>query len=140
MATTPEGRIKAKLDRMLKAEGVWFYSPQAGPFGVAGIPDRVAIVTGQFVGIECKADKTKKPTALQLKCMGDIEAAGGKCFVVYDDETIEIVREYIRARNSKGQGVGAEAEASGAGAGDDTDRQGDLFSWAAARGGAAQAG
>lgn len=129
MATTPEGRIKAKLDRMLKAEGVWFYSPQAGPFGVAGIPDRVAIITGQFVGIECKADKTKKPTALQLKCMRDIEAAGGKCFVVYDDETIEIVRNYIRACNSKGQGAGAEAEASGAGAGNGPVCQDAVFPW-----------
>jgi hypothetical protein len=110
MATTPEGRIKSKLDKMMKAEGVWFYSPQAGPFGVAGIPDRVAIVAGQFVGIECKADKTKKPTALQMKCMRDIEQAGGKCFVAYDDETIEAVREYIRARNSESQGVGTKAE------------------------------
>ena len=48
---TPEGRIKAALDRMLKAERVWFYPPQAGPFGSAGIPDRVAIVAGIFVGI-----------------------------------------------------------------------------------------
>jgi hypothetical protein len=113
---SPEGRVKARLDKMMKAEGVWFYSPQAGPFGAAGIPDRVAIVAGQFVGIECKADKTKKPTALQMKCMRDIEQAGGKCFVAYDDETIEAVREYIRARNSESQGVGTEAEEPGPGA------------------------
>lgn len=117
MATTPEGKIKSRLDKMLKAEGVWYYSPQAGPFGVAGIPDRVAIVTGQFVGIECKADKTKKPTALQMKCMRDIEQAGGKCFVAYDDETIETVREYIRARNSKSRGVGTQTEEPGTGIG-----------------------
>ena len=95
MATTPEGKIKRKLDKMLKSENIWFYSPQAGPFGRAGIPDRVAIINGKFIGIECKADRTKKPTALQLSCMKQIEAAGGKCFVVYDDETIEQVREYI---------------------------------------------
>ena len=97
MATTPEGKIKNKLDKMLKSEKVWFYSPQAGPFGRAGVPDRVAILEGQFIGIECKADRTKKPTALQLKCMKEIEMAGGKCFVVYDDETINKVREYIHA-------------------------------------------
>jgi len=129
MATTPEGRIKAKLDKMLKAEGVWYYSPQAGPFGVAGIPDRVVIVCGQFVGIECKADKTKKPTALQTKCMRDIEQAGGKCFVAYDDETIESVREYIRARNSKGQGVGAQAEEPGAGSGGGPGCQDAVLPW-----------
>lgn len=97
MASTPEGKIKNKLDKMLKYERVWFYSPQAGPFGRAGVPDRVAIVNGRFIGIECKADRTKKPTALQLKCMKEIEMAGGKCFVVYDDETINQVREFIYA-------------------------------------------
>ena len=95
MATTPEGKIKNKLDKMLKYEKVWYYSPQAGPFGRAGVPDRVDILGGQFIGIECKADRTKKPTALQLKCMQEIEDAGGKCFVVCDDESIEQVREYI---------------------------------------------
>jgi hypothetical protein len=122
MATTPEGRIKRRLDKMLKEEGVWFYSPQAGPFGVSGIPDRVACVLGRFVGIECKADKTKKPTALQEKCMRDIEAAGGKCFVAYDDETIAAVRDYIKeikgARNPTVKGVGTKAQGPGEGSGD----------------------
>lgn len=94
---TPEGRIKAALDKMLRAEGVWFYPPQAGPFGGSGIPDRVAIVSGRFVGIECKADATKLLTALQAKCMADIEQAGGKCFVVYDTATIAQVKEWIHA-------------------------------------------
>ena len=99
MATTPEGKIKKKLDTMLKELGVWYYSPQAGPFGKAGIPDRVAVVNGIFVGIECKSSKSKKPTALQIKCMKDITNAGGKCFVVYDDETIQEVRNYIGEYN-----------------------------------------
>lgn len=129
MATTPEGRIKARLDRMLKAEGIWYYSPQAGPFGVAGIPDRVAIVFGQFVGIECKADKTKKPTALQVKCMRDIEQAGGKCFVVFDDETIEAVRGYIRDRYTQSQGAGAQAEEPRKGFGSAPVCQDAIVSW-----------
>jgi hypothetical protein len=93
--TTPEGRIKAKLDKMLSQVGVWFYSPQAGPYGVAGIPDRVVCAAGKFVGIEAKADEKKKPTRLQMQCMAKIEAAGGKCFVVYDEATIEEVRRYL---------------------------------------------
>ena len=95
MSNTPEGKIKRKLDKKLKELGVWFYSPQSGPFGKAGIPDRVAIVEGKFVGIECKADKTKKPTALQTKTMEDIEVNGGKCFLVYSEETIQEVVDYI---------------------------------------------
>jgi hypothetical protein len=87
--------VKAKLDKMLSQLGVWYYSPQAGPFGAAGIPDRVVCAAGQFVGVEAKADKTKKPTRLQAQCMAKIEASGGKCFVVYDEATIEEVRRYL---------------------------------------------
>ena len=92
---TPEGRIKHKLDTALKQLGVWYYSPQSGPFGRAGIPDRVAIHKGRVIGIECKADAKKKPTALQIKCMKEIENAGGKCFLVYDEETIQEVVNYV---------------------------------------------
>ena len=92
---TPEGKIKRKLDNTLKQLGVWYYSPQSGPFGRSGIPDRVAIQKGSFIGIECKADAKKKPTALQIKCMKEIDNAGGKCFVVYDDETIQQVVNFI---------------------------------------------
>lgn len=103
---TPEGKIKTWLDKMLKEEGIWSFSPQAGPYGKSGIPDRIAIVSGQFLGIECKADASKKPTALQERCMADIMSAGGMCFVVYDKETIERVRQYIvNARNSRQESI-----------------------------------
>lgn len=102
--------MKAKVDKVLHAHKVWFYSPQAGPYGRAGIPDRVAIVRGQFVGIEVKADRTKKPTQLQRRCMAQIEAAGGKCFVVFDDETLELLKVYIHAGTAESKGAAAEAE------------------------------
>ena len=98
MGITPEGKVKKKLEKMLKGKrGVWSFPPQAGPFGSAGIPDRIACVNGHLLGIEAKADYSKKPTPLQKKCMGDIERAGGKCFVVYDDATIKIVEDWIDA-------------------------------------------
>lgn len=94
---TPESKVKSKLDKELKAiKGLWFFSPQAGPFGRAGIPDRLVCVAGHFVGIECKADYTKKPTRLQKDCMAKIEQAGGKCFVVYDEATLQEAMDYIR--------------------------------------------
>jgi len=95
MATTPEGRIKRKLDTMLKQEKVWYYSPQAGPFGHAGIPDRVAIVCGRFVGIECKADAKKPLRPLQVVTRDAICAAGGVWFRVHDDDTVASVRQFI---------------------------------------------
>jgi hypothetical protein len=96
MATTPEGAIKKKLDRMLKTfPDIWLHSPQAGPFGSSGVPDRLVCYKGHLVGIEAKANKSRKPTALQEACMRKITAAGGKCFVVYDDDTIDEVRIYL---------------------------------------------
>ena len=95
MAMTPEGKVKQKLDKMLKSLDLWSFPPQAGPFGSAGIPDRIVCICGLFVGIEAKADKTKKPTALQDKCMRDIVAAGGVCFVVFDDDSIDFVRSFL---------------------------------------------
>lgn len=110
MATTPEGKIKRKLDKMFAECKVWSYSPQAGPFGRAGVPDRIAIVDGLFLGVECKADATKKPTRLQQNCMKQIEAAGGKCFVVYDDATIEEVRDFINAYRKGQESTRTQAE------------------------------
>lgn len=119
---TPESKIKSALDKMLKAEGVWYYSPQAGPYGVAGIPDRVAIVCGLFLGIECKADEKCKMTALQERCKEQIENAGGKFFLVYDKATIEEVRHWIvstRSRRQEGGSCGVGGSASDPGC--DTD-------------------
>ena len=95
-ATTPEGKIKKKLVEMLKHEKVWYFFPAANGMGKAGIPDVICIVEGQFVGIECKADETKKPTTLQLMCAKDIRNAGGYWFLVYDDYSIAEVGKWIQ--------------------------------------------
>lgn len=98
MAATPEGRIKAKLDKALREENVWFFSPQAGPYGRSGIPDRIACVEGRMVGIEVKADRTKKPTRLQEQAMREMAAAGAMVFLVYDEAGVENVRTWVRAQ------------------------------------------
>jgi hypothetical protein len=95
-AMTPEGKIKKKLVEMLKNEKVWYFFPAANGMGKAGIPDVICIVEGQFVGIECKADETKKPTTLQLMCAKDIRAAGGYWFLVFDDYSIADVEKWIQ--------------------------------------------
>lgn len=94
-ASTPEGKIKKKLVDMLKKHQVWYYFPAANGMGRAGIPDVVCIVGGTFVGIECKADESKKPTALQLECGKQIRKAGGYWFLVYDEFTISQVEQWI---------------------------------------------
>jgi len=56
------------------------------------------IVDGIFVGVECKADKKKQPTQLQVQCGEQIEAAGGKWFLVRGADELEALEAYIRLR------------------------------------------
>lgn len=119
---TPEGKIKSKLDNMFKAEGVLYYSPQAGPYGAAGWPDRIAIVCGLFLGVECKADAKCKPTALQLRIGEQIKNAGAEWLLVYDEATIEQVRQWIvSARSRRQEGGGCSVGGSTSDLGRDTD-------------------
>ena len=46
----------------------------------------MACIDGKFIGIECKANGNK-PTALQLKNLNAIVAAGGHAFVVDEHST-----------------------------------------------------
>jgi len=94
--STPESSVKRKIDNVFKKHNVWYFSPQSGPWGKAGIPDRIACVGGFMLGVEAKADKTKKPTALQLKTMQDIKDSGGYVMVVYDKETVGELEELVK--------------------------------------------
>lgn len=95
-ALTPEGKIKKALADLLKKNQIWYFFPGNNGFGKSGIPDVICIVGGIFVGIECKADATKKPTALQIKCAMDIRAAGGYWFLVFDDLSLAQIDEFIQ--------------------------------------------
>lgn len=113
MSTTPEGRIKRKVTAMLKKYRVWYFFPAANGFGRAGIPDIIAIVRGIFVGIECKADRTKKPTALQVQCGEKIVAAGGRWFLVCDDATLADVEKFVGENHGchpAGEGIGGQGK------------------------------
>lgn len=95
-ALTPEGKIKRLVTGMLKKYYLWYFFPAANGMGRAGIPDIVAIVGGGFVGIEVKADKTKKPTELQARCGKEIQAAGGRWFLVCDEDSCAELERYIQ--------------------------------------------
>ena len=120
--TTPEGRVKTKLDRMLKAEGVWYFPPQAGPYGRAGIPDRILCVSGVFIAVECKADESKSLTALQEKCKKEILEAGGIYLTAYDNDSIEEVRKAICAYRTRSEEDTSKTEESSEGNGHNSER------------------
>jgi hypothetical protein len=103
---TPEGRIKKKVIGLFKELGVWYFMPMPMGYGKAGIPDFVGCVDGFFIGVECKADKTKKPTVLQIKCGDEIRQAGGVWLVVDGDESLETLRHTLLQRLGFNKHVG----------------------------------
>lgn len=94
-SSTPEGKIKDKVKALFKEYKVWYFLPGNNGFGRSGVPDFVACVDGYFFSVECKADKTKKPTALQVKCGEQIRKAGGVWLLVYDDDTLAELLQYV---------------------------------------------
>lgn len=94
MAMTPEGRVKAKVVDVLKAEGAYYFFPATHGYGRSGVPDIVACVNGYFLAIECKAG-TNKPTALQVRELQQIRHANGVA-VVANEQNWEMVRPLIR--------------------------------------------
>jgi Holliday junction resolvase len=96
MAQTPEGKVKAKVVKLLKEYGVWYFFPASNGFGKAGIPDVVACFKGKFLSIECKSDASKKPTDLQVMRGKEIQQAGGVWMVVCDDATLSTLEFTIK--------------------------------------------
>lgn len=80
--STPEGKVKDAVRRVLKKHGAWYFSPVSNGLGKHGIPDFVCCFEGRFVGIECKARDGMEPTTLQTICHEDIKKANGTVFVV----------------------------------------------------------
>lgn len=94
MAQTPEAKVKASVTKVLREEEVYYFFPATHGFGRSGVPDIVACVNGRFLAIECKAG-TNKPTALQVREIERIRAAGGVALVA-NEENWEDIRPLIR--------------------------------------------
>lgn len=79
--TTPEGKVKAQVRKILDELQVYWFCPRGTAMGRSGIPDFVCCLEGAFISIETKAGKNT-PTALQNIEMARIKKAGGFAFVV----------------------------------------------------------
>ena len=106
---TPEGRVKDKCKKILKARGIWYYMPVQNGMGVVGIPDLICCMEGRFLGIETKAPgKLHTLTANQRNRIREIHEAGGFALVIDDPEHLE---EWLNAYEKiQAQGEGQEQE------------------------------
>lgn len=89
MARTPEGKVKDKVTKQLNKLGAYYFSPQSGGFGKAGVPDIIGCYKGRFFGIECKAGRNK-PTVLQAKNLNEIDECDGIALVI-NEENVDTV-------------------------------------------------
>ena len=96
MASTPEGKVKDKIKKILKAHNIYYAMPHGSGFGNAGVPDFLCCVQGEFLAVEAKANGNK-PTELQLKNMKEIRDSGGMAVVITDQvNDIQYLREIIK--------------------------------------------
>lgn len=89
MALTPEGKVKARVRRVLDAGGIYYFMPATGGYGRSGVPDIVGCCNKRFFAIECKAGKGKT-TALQDNELRKIKEAGGIALVINEDNIMDV--------------------------------------------------
>lgn len=94
--STPEGKVKRKLDEWLDANmpGHWKVKPRGGPFGKAGCPDVLICWQGVFIAIEVKSD-VGEPSALQIMNLKMIQKAGGVAVLLrgYDVNRLALMKQ-----------------------------------------------
>ena len=94
MAATPESKVKARIHKLLEEHHAYKVNYIGGPMGTNGTPDILACIDGRFVGIEAKAGRGK-PTALQLRALALIDAAGGLALII-NESNLELLQECLR--------------------------------------------
>ena len=105
MATTPEAKVKAKIHAALKASGAYAVNYIGGQYANNGTPDILACLNSRFIGIEAKAGRGK-PTALQIKNLRTINAAGGLALVInetnlsYLEEVLDAIDQGLEPRSN----------------------------------------
>lgn len=91
---TPEGKVKAKVNRRLAAyPAIFKFMPVQMGMGIPGL-DYFLCVGGKFAAVETKV-KGKHLTPRQLQTKETIEKAGGKVFVVDDDASLDVLMKWV---------------------------------------------
>lgn len=78
----PEARVATSIRVFLESNGAFIFKVHGGPTMMNGLPDLIACIRGQFVGIEVKMPGNK-PTRIQLARLAAIERAGGVALVAH---------------------------------------------------------
>ena len=95
----PEAKVKKKITAYLRAEGIWYCMPNAGPYGQHGIPDILSCVDGKFLAIEVKAPgKETNVSANQERQLNSIAESNGVGIVASSLEQVAVTVEMMRGK------------------------------------------
>jgi hypothetical protein len=94
MAQTPEGKVKDKIKKILRANNIYFAMPMGTGYGNAGVPDFLCCFNGKFLAVEAKA-QGNKTTALQEKNLNEIQECGGHAWVV-DELNLPLFELFVK--------------------------------------------
>jgi hypothetical protein len=82
---TPEGRIKAKITKLLQSyKNLYYFMPVPNGYGQSSL-DYIGCIKGTFFAIEAKRPGGQ-PTPRQLIQIAAIARSGAQVFIVDDDE------------------------------------------------------
>ena len=91
---TPEGKVKAKVKKVLDEIGAYYAMPMGSGWGNSGVPDFLVCYQGRFISIECKAGGNV-PTALQESNLKAIQKAGGNALVIHEGN-VDFLRNLMK--------------------------------------------
>lgn len=97
---TPESHEKAEIEAFLKKLGpqvAWWFNPYTAGFGKSGVGDKVVCLLGAFWSIEVKRPG-KEPTAIQIRRMNEVRAAGGHAVAGTAEVVIRVLTDWLAAR------------------------------------------
>ena len=98
MASTPEGKVKKKIKKLLdNTLDLYYKMPVPSGYGKSGL-DFHGCFRGSYFAIEAKAPG-KEPTKLQEDTMRRIEAAGGVVFVISEDVGLQMLDAWLVMRS-----------------------------------------
>lgn len=90
---TPEGRVKAKVDALLKAARAYKHKPVQNGMGSPALDYHVCHF-GYYLGIETKA-ADKWPTPRQTITMQEVIKAQGALFLIRNDEDVKELEVWL---------------------------------------------
>jgi len=85
-----ESDIRKRCDNLMKKRGAYICPVNQDERGSSGAPDRVYCYKGMFIAVEYKRSASEKASRLQLHHKDMIRSAGGKWYLIWSSEQLEL--------------------------------------------------